>query len=408
MLYFYLIMENTTAEIKVLKAIFFLDVPTRNEIAGITGISTVSVTSILTDLQKKGLVSSAGKTTPGRGRPATIIRIAGGFGCSLGVAIGTDRLLLTAISSAGDLLEETEIPLALSPQSGNHLPDVLGQANAGMRRFLENKSLAGKKFFAACAALPGMVDTARGIWLNGLHLSGIRNIDFGSMLGTALGLPVLVEDPARCAAQLAFRRMGAAQAGDLVLLYLGTGVGAGIILGGELYRGSRGLAGEVGHLIVDPEGTRCSCGSVGCLETVVSAPAILRRFQRRLAEGVFSSLQETSPDALTLEAIRDAALAGDRLALTTLFELGGFLGDACAKIIQLYNPKTLMVGGSAGALGEFFREAVWVKLRHQIMPEMLVDFRLEFLIPEPHDDALGAALIARRWAWQHAERYAQF
>ena len=393
-------MDISASVIDVLKAIFFLDTPTRKDIARFAGLSTVSVTAILGRLVEKGLVAASGKTSSG-GRPSAIYRIDGGFGCTLGIFVGSDRSRITAVNSAGEILDERGFTLSLSSLAGEHIKDILDQVSLEARRFLDGERLQGQRMFAAGVAVPGMVDTERGIWLHGLQFSGIEHVEIGAALGKALNLPVVLEDPARCAAQLALSRIGSAAAGELVFLYLGSGVGAGIIVGGELYRGSRGLAGEVGHFIVDQGGARCSCGNVGCLETVVSVPAILRRFQQRLSEGVISSLQRTDPAALTLENIREAAQDGDRLAESTLFEIGDFLGDACAKLIQLYNPRTLIIGGPAGMLGEFFREATLQKIRQQVIPEMLVDLHLEFNASESGDEALGSALIAQRWAWQH-------
>ena len=400
MLIFYKSMDISASVIDVLKAIFFLDTPTRKDIARFAGLSTVSVTAILGRLVEKGLVAASGKTSSG-GRPSAIYRIDGGFGCTLGIFVGSDRSRITAVNSAGEILDERGFTLSLSSLAGEHIKDILDQVSLEARRFLDGERLQGQRMFAAGVAVPGMVDTERGIWLHGLQFSGIEHVEIGAALGKALNLPVVLEDPARCAAQLALSRIGSAAAGELVFLYLGSGVGAGIIVGGELYRGSRGLAGEVGHFIVDQGGARCSCGNVGCLETVVSVPAILRRFQQRLSEGVISSLQRTDPAALTLENIREAAQDGDRLAQSTLFEIGDFLGDACAKLIQLYNPRTLIIGGPAGMLGEFFREATLQKIRQQVIPEMLVDLHLEFNASESGDEALGSALIAQRWAWQH-------
>jgi predicted NBD/HSP70 family sugar kinase len=251
-----------------------------------------------------------------------------------------------------------------------------------------------------------MVDTERGVWLHGLQVSGISHIGLREILEQRFHLPVVVEDQARCLALLEGNRGTRRDGQPLLFLLLGSGVGAGILIGGELYRGSRGLAGEVGHLIVEEEGERCSCGNVGCLETVVSEPSILRRFSKRLGEGVISSLQRFNTaggPALTLEDIREAALADDRLARSTLYEIGNFLGEACAKLVNLYNPRTLAIGGAAGVLGDFFREPIMLRLKHNVIPEMLVDLTIDFIASDRMDDALGAALAAERHFWRTAE-----
>jgi predicted NBD/HSP70 family sugar kinase len=248
-----------------------------------------------------------------------------------------------------------------------------------------------------------MVDTEKGIWLHGLQVSGITHVDLGAELERIFGVPVVVEDAARCLAFVEAARRPPEASRDLVYLYLGPGVGAGIIIGQEPYHGSHGMAGEVGHLIVEEEGARCTCGNIGCLETVVSSASILQRFRRRLTEGVISSLQNHREDnGLTLEVIRDAAAAGDRLAASTLFELGTLLGDAVSKIIKLYNPRTLLIGGPVAVLGEHFREPMWIKVRQKVIPEMLVDLSMEIAPSAPRDDALGAACLAERRFWKEA------
>ena len=417
-------MKFSNSEIDVLKAIFFLDSPTRYEIVRRTGLSLVSVGSAIDRLVESGMVSIAGKTSSKGGRPSILYRLVEGLGGAIGIFVGIDRCHLVAINANRQILDERRFYLDIPASPGNYLNDLLDQVSSQVRQFMKGErlqmvfapgkslegmispgqSLFGRHGFVVGVAVPGMVDTERGVWLHGLQVSGIEHVDLASKFGAAIGSPALIEDPARCIAYLAASRLGRLAAGNLVLLYLGEGVGAGIVIDGVLYRGSHGLAGEVGHLVVDPGGIRCACGNVGCLETVLSLPSILRLFQQRLAEGVISSLQQVGSQNLTIEHIRESASAGDRLALRTLFELGGLLGEACARIIQLYNPQTLLVGGPAGILGDFFQEAAWQKIRLQVFPEMLVDLKLEFIASLPGDEALGSALIAQRWAWERIDK----
>jgi len=156
-------------------------------------------------------------------------------------------------------------------------------------------------------------------------------------------------------------------------------------------------------LHVADEGDRCPCGNIGCLEMVVSEPSILRRFRRRLGEGVISVLQCFAADGLDLWRILEAAKADDRLARSTLYDLGLVLGDACAALVELYNPRTLFLGGPAGALWEFFRDPVFLRMRQRVIPEMLVDLRIDSAPYERHDEAMGAAMIAERYFWQRLD-----
>jgi N-acetylglucosamine repressor len=392
-------------EVKVLQSIFFLRSSTRSEIARHAGTSPVSVTALLGRLLEKGLVERAGKTQNRSGRPSSIYRLTSCVGYSLGVSVETGSFRIAAVDPRRTILREGEYALSLSSSPTDHLDEITRQISAEVRSTMGSAELRDRRPLAIGLSMPGMVDTDRGVWLQGLQVSGITHIPLRTIMERAFGLPVVVEDVTRSLAFLTAERRWPASSRDMIYLFLGSGVGTGIIIGEEPYLGSRGLAGEVGHLVVEEEGERCSCGNIGCLETVVSRPSILRRFQRRLSEGVISSLQYfRAKDAppLTLDAIREAALSGDRLARSTLFEIGTFLGDACCKIITLYNPQTLVIGGPAAILGEFLREPIWITIRQRVIPEMLEGFTLDITQSDPHDGALGAALLAERRFWKNA------
>lgn len=311
---------------------------------------------------------------------------------------------LIALDSRHVVIQELEKALTLSTNPASHLEEIMDQVTSQLRRFLAGMELKNQRTLAIGIAPPGMVDTERGVWLHGLQVSGIAHVSLGASLEKMFSAPVVVEDTARCLAFVQATQRPQEKARDLVYLYLGAGVGAGIIIAGEPYHGSHGMAGEVGHLVVEEEGARCTCGNIGCLETVISGSSILQRFRRRLAEGVISSLQKhRDGDGLTLEVIRDAATAGDRLAGSTLFELGALLGDAVSKIIKLYNPRTLVLGGPVAVLGEHLREPMWLRVRQKVIPEMLVDLSVEIAPSQPRDEAFGAACLAERRFWKEGD-----
>jgi predicted NBD/HSP70 family sugar kinase len=390
-------------DFRVLQATYFLPTPTRNEIAHFTGRSPVSITETLNRLLEKGLVERSGKTQSGSGRPSATYRLGEKMGYSVGISVDATGFRLVALDARHQTLKKLDRALSLSTDPSSHLDDILEQISTELRGFLASAGLRDRRTLAIGIAPPGIVDTEKGIWLHGLQVSGITHVALGDTLEKLFGVAVVVEDAARCLAYVEASRRPPEKARDLVYLYLGTGVGAGIMIGQEPYHGSHGMAGEVGHLVVEEEGARCSCGNIGCLETVVSSSSILLRFQRRLAEGVISSLQKHRDDhRLTLEVIRDAATAGDRLAQSTLFELGTLLGDAVSKIIKLYNPRTLVIGGPVGVLGEHLREPMWIKVRQKVIPEMLVDLAMEIAPSQPREEAVGAAYLAERRFWKDA------
>ena len=395
--------NSSRRDFKILQATYFLLTPTRNEIARFTGRSPVSVTETLNRLLGKGLVEKSGKTQSRSGRPSVTYRLGAKTGYSVGISVDATGFRFVALDAQHQVVQELDRVLSLSADPSSHLDDILKQISTELGGFLASAGLRDRRTLAIGIAPPGMVDTEKGIWLHGLQVSGIAHVALGDTLEKMFGVTVVVEDAARCLAFVEASRRAPEKARDLVYLYLGPGVGAGIMIGQEPFHGSHGMAGEVGHLVVEEEGARCSCGNIGCLETVVSSSSILHRFQQRLSEGVISSLQKYRDDnRLTLEVIRDAATAGDRLAQSTLFELGTLLGDAVSKIIKLYNPRTLVIGGPVGILGEHLREPMWIKVRQKVIPEMLVDLAMEIAPSQPRDEAVGAACLAERRFWKDA------
>jgi predicted NBD/HSP70 family sugar kinase len=385
-------------EIQILRAIQLLGTPTRRGIARFARLSPASVSPYLHRLRERGLVQSAGKSKSSGGRPSVKYRLSPSLGCTIGVFFETSVCQLVAADLEGTTLAERALPLSLPPHSGSaRIVEVIASEVAALRGF---PAVKDHPLLALGIAAPGMVDTENGLWLHGLRLSGIEHVRLGSLVEAAAGVPVLIEDEARCLAWLEVSRTGAA--GGLLLVYLGTGVGAGLVIDGQLYRGHRGLAGEVGHLVVEEHGERCACGNAGCLETVASLPAVLRRFQKRLDEGVVSSLQRPgASQPLTLDLIRQAAEAGDRLALVTIAEIGRAVGEACGKSIMILNPRTLCIGGPVAALGEFLRPSLWARVREQVMPEMIDNLELRYAAFSTGDEALGAAMLAARWFWSN-------
>ena len=391
-------------EIEVLSAIQTLEMPTRKRLARQVRRSTVSISSQLSSLLGRGLVEKSGKIVGKGGRPSTVYRLSPEVGCTIGVYMEDTVCHVVALDATGAICAERMMLLSLSGDAAGQTAEIVAQLSEEVAKLMASATQDGRRVLAIGIGPQGMVDSRRGMWLHGFGLAGVEHVNLRSLLEGTLARAVLVEDPARCLAHLAVSRLGRAETSDFFLLYLGSGVGAGLVLGGNLYRGNHGMAGEIGHLPVEDPGTRCRCGNTGCLETVASVPAILGRFNRRIDEGVISSLQKYGPqrgaEALTLEAIVDAAAGGDRLALSSLADIGALVGKACATMVMLYNPRTICIAGPAAILFDYLREHIWNAVRRTVIPEMLADLRLEVMLPRPGDEAVGAAMLAAHWFWE--------
>jgi len=214
---------------------------------------------------------------------------------------------------------------------------------------------ASRKVLAAGIGWAGMVNHRTQRIEANPNLVDVSSFDLHAELERETGLPVVVDNDANVAAYGEWRAGAAIGSTDVFYVTMGTGIGAGLILGGQLQRGSLGFAGEFGHFKIDMQGLECACGSKGCLETVASGPNIVRRVREQLFSDPSFSVSKLARDMegkLTNERVVQAALEEDELALMVLGETGRVLGMAVASIMNLLNVEVVVLGGGVMAAGE--------------------------------------------------------
>jgi glucokinase len=248
--------------------------------------------------------------------------------------------------------------------------------------------------------VPGEVDMESGITGDLPNLPGRwRNVPVGPAIAAATRLPVRMINDAKAFA-LAEHRLGAAAGVDTALcVTVGTGIGGAIIAHGQILYGLGALAGEIGHLILQPDGPRCTCGNLGCAETLATGPAIVGEAVRRVVQGFTTSLGNLSEgdlDAITPELVARAADEGDLVAMDVIDRAGRWLGLALAGAIALLAPEVVVIGGGvAPAGGRYFRAAEEAARSHTgVIDITRVAFRPASLGYEA--GVIGAALIGRR------------
>lgn len=197
--------------------------------------------------------------------------------------------------------------------------------------------------------VPGLLDMVSGTTLDLPNLPGKwRNVAVKATMERALSVPVHVINDVR-AFTIAERELGAAVGADTVVCYaIGTGIGGGIVIDGKVHFGIGGAAGELGHIIVNPNGMRCSCGNLGCVEALASGPAIIGEANRRVAQGFTTRLTEIIGDDLnrtTPAIVEQAAAEGDAVAREVLERAGYYLGLSMAGVIAAIAPEVVVVGG---------------------------------------------------------------
>jgi len=211
---------------------------------------------------------------------------------------------------------------------------------------------------------PGPLDTTRGIVLLTPNL-GWTNYPVRDRIAEALGLPAALDNDANCAIFGEWWR-GAGRGADYVVgLTIGTGIGGGIVLKGEIYRGASDIAGEVGHMTIDSTGRRCKCGNYGCLEAYASGPAIAARAIEGIQAGVETSLStyvNGHLSKITAQVVYEAAHDGDDYALEVVKDTARFLGAGVANLVNVFNPQVVVICGGVTLAGD----RLFVPLRSEV------------------------------------------
>ena len=241
-------------------------------------------------------------------------------------------------------------------------------------------------------AIPGQVEPSRGKADLAVNL-GAPDMELGPTISNETGLPCFVEHDARAAAMWVHRR----GSGDLCYLSVGTGIAAGIVLDGRPLAGETGLAGEVGHSVVDPNGLPCPCGSIGCLETVAAGPAIARTAREAVAAGRHTTL---ASDASAADVFR-AAADGDAVAQQIADEVGAHLARTLRTLVLTLGVQRIVIGGGVAAAGEAFLSPLLGALqaernRSPLVETAFASTSIELLPPDLEPGARGAALAARQ------------
>jgi glucokinase len=247
--------------------------------------------------------------------------------------------------------------------------------------------------------VPGEVDMESGITGDLPNLPGRwRNVPVGPAIAAATGLPVGMINDAKAFALAEYRLGAAAGVDTAICVTAGTGIGGAIIARGQILYGLGELAGEIGHLILQPDGPRCTCGNLGCAETLATGPAIVGEAVRRVVQGFTTSLGNLSEgdlDAITPELVARAADEGDLVAMDVIDRAGRWFGLALAGAIALLAPEVVVIGGGvAPAGGRYFHAAEEVARSHTgVIDITRVGFRPASLGYEA--GVIGAALMGR-------------
>lgn len=316
----------------------------RADIARQAGISRSTVSEIVSDLLDSGLVAETGDGPSRGGRRPILLSFTYSAHVIVGVDIGSSHVSIVLTDLRGRVLDWEHRAHAVREDPEGTARLVIELCDACLKRH----EGARKRLLGVGVAVPSPVDLVRPTQVSDVLLPHWRGYGITEELELVYGVPAVMDNDANLGA-LGEHWWGAGRGlTDFAYIKLGTGVGSGHMIGGEIYRGANGVAGEIGHVVVAPDGRPCVCGNRGCLETLVGTRALQERVGQ-LRSGFPESLLGDGP--ITIDRIEEAALQGDALALAVVDETADYLSSAIATTLNLLNPSAVILGGSLSRLG---------------------------------------------------------
>lgn len=347
----------------------------RAAMAATTGLNKATVSSLVAELVDRRLVREVGVRYAGAvGRPALMLELDGSGVGGLGLEVNVDYIAACAVDLAGRLLYEHRIGYDAIGSSTDDTVRALAKVAADA---LDAMQLAGARAVGITAAIPGLVDVDRGIVTLAPNLRW-RNVPLAGLLRTHLGstaMPIRVDNDANLSALAEYWIGADAGVPDLLYITGEVGVGGGMIVDGHLLRGSTGFSGEVGHMQLDPRGVLCACGRMGCWETVVGLGALLRQAAPDLDDALRSGVMD--PEDRVAEIVRRVD-AGEARTVTALAEVGRWLGVGASVLVNLFNPKVIVLGGYFARVGPYIADAAMDAMRSGVLAPNAAGCRLAF------------------------------
>jgi glucokinase-like ROK family protein len=361
----------------------------RTEIAKASRLAKPTVSAIVDDLLDQRIVREAGRDRPlvGAGRPSVLLEFNADSRFVVGLYIGVQKTIIVLANAAGDEAGRVQ---TMTPEGEPGA--VLGEVATLVEGLLSAERVGRGRVAALGVCIAGLVDPRSGVCLLAPNL-GWRNVPVLAILEERLGIETFVHNKVQAAAVAEDAEGAGRGTGDLVLLYTGLGVGAGVIQDGRIFHGTTGIAAEIGHCVVPGATERCGCGRTGCLETLASAPAVVRAARRATAEGRPSRLAALGDDVTPYD-VTAAANAGDGLALEILREAGRALGIAASWLVNLFNPAVLVIGGGFTGAGDPLLEPFRATLDRHALPQATERLAVRHWALGADSKARGAVLLA--------------
>lgn len=370
----------------ILRTIFSEGQISRADVARLTGLTRATVSDVVSGLMVDGLVTEVGTGPSLGGKPPILLSVVDDARYLIGIDLANSVFRGAVVNLRGDIKHAASLPIR--NQDGD------AALTLAYELIDDLASAADAPILGIGVGTPGLVDANQGVVRNAVNLDW-RNLQLASLLETRYGLPIYISNDSQVAALAEYTFGKSKGIQNLIVIKVGRGIGAGIVLDGQLHYGDGSGAGEIGHVMVVEGGERCSCGHHGCLETVASTRAMVKRAQAIAEDDPQSPLRQMadSPSDINSDVLVRGFEAGDESVRAIVQQAGHYLGWAAAHLVGALNTHHIVIAGSAARFGEGLIEPIRQQMNECSLASLAAETDVEISDLGPNIVILGAAAL---------------
>ncbi|RUQ81824.1 ROK family transcriptional regulator [Labedella gwakjiensis] len=361
----------------------------RVELAEMTGLTQATISTVVRGLITDGLISETGRAESTGGKPRMHLQINPGSRLSIGVHVGADHITYVVTDLAG-----TVVGRLRSRGPGMNSPiESVGRIATDVDRLIAGLDIDRSRIVGLGLVTPGPIDKGSGSIQNAPTLAHWTDFPLARAVSTATGLPCVFDNDATAAAIGEYWMGATSDHLTYASVYMGVGIGAGIVIDGSIYHGELSNVGELGHVTVDARGRRCPCGNVGCVELYAAPPAVVAAARTAVESGTLDMVF-TGVLARDFETVATLAMAGDATALGLIDESAEYLASAIVSMVNLIDLHLIVLAGSAFSVaGSIYASTISATLAERVLARSIRGVDVRMSVNGDDAAALGAATM---------------
>ncbi|REJ08846.1 ROK family transcriptional regulator [Halobacillus trueperi] len=363
----------------------------RADIAKQSRLTPPTVSNIVKELIQTQFVIETTQGQSKGGRKPTLLEINADHFYIIGVDVGTFHMNFVVTNLYGELKDTAKKNIPSYPSK----EDILDTMKSGIREFFTSGKCDPEKFLGIGIGMHGIVDPIEGVSRFAPSFQ-LYDIPIKAELENEFDMIVKVENDAKAMTLGEYWFGNGNDADNMVGVNVGNGIGAGMMIKGQLFHGENNIAGEIGHITIDLSGPKCTCGNYGCLQTLAAGPAIAERARKELKTGKPSMIRDLVDhdfEKVDGKLVYEAACEGDEFSIELLNQTGRFLGIGLTNLIHTLNPKRIIIGGGVSKAGDFLMDGIKETIHSRGLTSKAKETHIVLSKLEEHASAIGACVL---------------